>query len=95
MGSTVSLDDIEPLMPGPAGVDIECTEELGILEKGLRQLEREAPHYAEIVQCRFFDGLTIGETAGVLNSSPSTVKRGWARARSRLHAFMIDAGVDH
>ena len=38
-----------------------------------------------IVELRFFAGLSIEETAGVMALSPSTVKREWATARAWLY----------
>ncbi len=92
---TVSFDDIEVAIPASSVFDPEHSEELAILGDGLRTLRREQPRQADIVGCRFFEGMTIGETAQALHSSPSTVKRGWAEAQSRLHRFMTDAGVEH
>ena len=39
---------------------------------------------ARIVELRYFVGLTVEETADVLESSPTTVKRHWAMARAWL-----------
>jgi hypothetical protein len=36
------------------------------------------------VECRFFGGLTIEETAGALGISTGSVSRGWALAKVRL-----------
>ena len=38
-----------------------------------------------MVECRYFAGLTVEETAEALNLSPMTVKRDWAAARAWLH----------
>jgi DNA-directed RNA polymerase specialized sigma24 family protein len=40
------------------------------------------------VELRFFGGLSIDETAGVLGISPATVKREWAAARAFLASEM-------
>ena len=42
------------------------------------------PRLTDIVVMRFFGGLTVEETAEVLQSSPATVKRDWTRARAWL-----------
>ena len=39
---------------------------------------------AKLVDCRFFGGLSMEETALALDSSPATVKREWALARAWL-----------
>jgi RNA polymerase sigma factor (TIGR02999 family) len=53
--------------------------------KGLAQLD---PQQNQIVELRFFGGLTIEETAQALKISPATVKREWATARLWLHHHM-------
>ena len=54
------------------------------LEDALEELERVDPRKARIVECRFFGGLTIEETATALGISPPTVKRDWRVARAWL-----------
>jgi RNA polymerase sigma factor (TIGR02999 family) len=49
---------------------------------GLAQLDREQ---SQIVELRFFGGLSIEQTAELLGLSPATVKRHWATARVWLH----------
>jgi len=39
---------------------------------------------ARVVECRFFAGLSVEETAETLNLSPGTIKRDWAAARAWL-----------
>ena len=62
----------------PADVDVLALDEA--LSK-LAALDREQ---AQIVELRYFGGLTVEETADVLGSSPATVKRHWAMARAWL-----------
>lgn len=45
---------------------------------------------ARVVECRFFGGLSVEETAGALDISEPTVKRDWRRARAWLHAQLGD-----
>ena len=52
---------------------------------GLAKLDSEQ---ARVVELRFFGGLSIEETAAVMNISPATVKRDWATARAWLHREM-------
>ena len=59
----------------------ERTDDLLLLNEALRKLEQVNPRQCRIVECRFFGGMTIEETAMALNVSPATVKRGWALAR--------------
>jgi RNA polymerase sigma factor (TIGR02999 family) len=58
------------------------------LEEGLQKLELEDPRLVSVVECRFFAGLTIDETAAVLEISTRTVERDWKRARRWLKTFL-------
>ncbi len=55
--------------------------ELEDLDLALNRLEEIDPRQAQIVELRFFSGLTIEETAAVVGVSPETVKREWRTAR--------------
>ena len=76
---------------GGAGLDLEFSipvdriDELIGLDIALQRLETQSERYARIVECRFFAGLTIEETADALEISPATVKREWALARAWLN----------
>ncbi len=54
------------------------------LEEALGELERVDPRRARIVECRFFGGLSVDETAASLGVSAPTVKRDWRVARAWL-----------
>ena len=62
----------------PADIDVLA------LDEALTRLAALDPEHARIVELRYFGGLTVEETAEVLNSSPATVKRRWALARAWL-----------
>ena len=51
------------------------------LDQALQALEILDPRQARIVEMRFFGGLTVEETADVLEISPATVKRDWTLAK--------------
>lgn len=55
------------------------------LHAALEQLAEIDPARAELVELRYFGGLTIEETAEILGSSPATVKRNWEVARGWLY----------
>jgi RNA polymerase sigma factor (TIGR02999 family) len=55
------------------------------LDSALSDLESFDPQKAEVVHLRYFAGLSIPETAEVLGSSPTTIKREWAIARGWLY----------
>jgi len=46
---------------------------------------------ARVVECRFFGGLSIDETAAALDLSPMTVKRSWRAARAWLRREILGA----
>ncbi len=59
------------------------------LHETLRELEILDPRQGQIVELRFFGGLTVEETAEVLKISPATVKREWAVAKLWLEREMV------
>jgi RNA polymerase sigma-70 factor, ECF subfamily len=58
--------------------------EIVALDEALTRLAEIDSHQARLVELRFFGGLSIEETAGVLEVSPATVKRNWAVAKAWL-----------
>ena len=63
-----------------------------LLDAALRKLEAFDATQGRIVELRFFGGLTIEETAGLLGVSAMTIKRDWAVAKAWLYREL--AGVD-
>lgn len=59
--------------------------ELLDLDGALRELERRNPRHARVVECRFFGGMSVEDTAEALGVSPRTVKSDWALARAWLY----------
>lgn len=57
---------------------------IAAVDEALRGLEAMDPRQAQVVELRFFGGLTIEETAEVMNLSLATVKRDWMTARRWL-----------
>jgi len=55
------------------------------LEEALDRLGAIEPRYVQIVELRFFAGLTLDETAEALGLSPATIKRDWTWAKAWLH----------
>lgn len=58
--------------------------DLVALDDALTELAKEEPRESQVVELRYFGGLSVDETAGVLNVSPRTVARDWNMARLRL-----------
>lgn len=63
----------------------ERSKELMLLDRALTQLTEEHPRQSQIVDLRFFGGLTVEEIAEILKISPKTVKRDWSVARAWLY----------
>ena len=55
------------------------------IDEALKRLERISERQARIVECRFFSGFSIPETAQALGISAATVKREWQLASEWLH----------
>ena len=55
------------------------------LDDALTELAKLDPQQSRIVELRFFAGLSIEDTARVMEISPATVKRHWSTARIWLH----------
>lgn len=69
----------------PAG---EWEADILELHEALKDLEQESPENAEIVQLRFFSGLTCEECSELLEISLSTVERRWRFAKAWLRSRM-------
>ena len=76
----VSLDDADAL-----AIAHERADELVELEEALGRLQAIDERQARVVECRFFGGMSVEETAEALSVSPATVKREWALARAWLN----------
>ena len=74
--ATLDVDSLPTEMPD---------EQMLALDEALCLLEARNERYGRIVECRFFAGMSIEETATVLSISPATVKRDWVVARAWLH----------
>ena len=75
----VSLDDVDvapEASTAPGGLDVLALDEL------LDRLTAMDESQARIVELRYFGGLSIEETAEVMQVSPATIKREWAIARA-------------
>src|SRR4026207_87658 len=55
------------------------------LDEALSRLAKIDEQQSRVVELRFFSGLTVEETAAVMEISPATVKRDWSMAKAWLH----------
>jgi RNA polymerase sigma factor (TIGR02999 family) len=62
------------------------------LDGALTELGRQFPRQAEMVESRYFGGLSVPEIATLLGVSVATVNRDWRTARAWLAAELRDAG---
>jgi RNA polymerase sigma factor (TIGR02999 family) len=63
-------------------------EQVLLLDEALTRLAAARPQAAELVQLRFFSGLTVEEAATMLGLSPRTARRLWVFARAWLQRDM-------
>jgi RNA polymerase sigma factor (TIGR02999 family) len=83
----VALND--DIAQGGAGASCDDgVDALVALDTALRRLAEVDPRRSRVVECRFFGGLTIEETAEALGVSARTIKRDWAVAQAWLHREM-------
>lgn len=78
---------VESLTPTMA-VAVERSPELLALDEALERLEQLDLRQSRVVECRVFGGMTVEETAEILDISPATVKRDWTLARAWLSRQM-------
>jgi RNA polymerase sigma factor (TIGR02999 family) len=62
--------------------------DLVALDDAMKTLARLDPRKVQVVEMRFFGGLSVEETAEVLKVSPVTVMRDWTRAKAWLYREM-------
>lgn len=82
----VSLDEAMAVSPDP---DFN----LLALDRALEKLAAADPRKAQVIEMRFFGGLTVEETAEALRVSPDTVKRDWRLAKLWLLRDLGEAGA--
>jgi RNA polymerase sigma factor (TIGR02999 family) len=74
-------------------VELSVDEQADLIltvDAALSQLESLEPRLAEVVNCRFFAGLSEEETARALDCSARTVRRDWVKAQAMLREILED-----
>lgn len=79
-GNNIKVSFDEQFHVGP-----NADTDLLALEEAMVRLEKISERQAQVVELRFFGGLSVEETAEVLATSPATVKRDWATAKMWLY----------
>jgi len=64
------------------------TVELLTLEEALTKLGRHDPRLERIVECRFYGGMTMKDTAEAVGVSLRTAERDWRRAKTYLYRWL-------
>lgn len=84
----LSLDELRAATGREVASAEERAEVLVVLDEAMEQFAAEHPRAARVVECRFFGGMTIEETAEALGVSGSTVSRDWTLAQAWLYRAM-------
>jgi RNA polymerase sigma-70 factor, ECF subfamily len=84
-GARVTLEESLSVTPG-LSIDVLA------LDEALQRLARLDPRHAQVVELRYFGGLSVEDTASAMALSPATVKRIWTMARAWLFRELGGAG---
>lgn len=87
----VSLDEAKVSHEHAGLFSDEEADVLIALDEALERLKRMNKRQSRVVECRFFGGMTIEETAEALELSVPTVNRDWALARAWLYRAVKQA----
>jgi RNA polymerase sigma-70 factor (ECF subfamily) len=77
-----------------AEVRSDRAADLAALDDALNALERLDPRKVQVVEMRFFGGLSVEETAEALKVSPVTVMRDWSTAKAWLYRELTHTSVN-
>jgi RNA polymerase sigma factor (TIGR02999 family) len=83
----ISLDDL-------SGTHVLTDRQMVALDDALQDLEKLDQQQSQVVELRYFAGLTVEETAEALGISEATVKRDWASAKAWLYRELTRSGSD-
>jgi RNA polymerase sigma factor (TIGR02999 family) len=87
-GQRVALDEAASVA-GPVVQDFVA------LDRALTALESLDPRKCQVVEMRFFSGMSVEETAAVLHLSVGTIKRDWRLSRAWLARELGEPRRDH
>jgi RNA polymerase sigma factor (TIGR02999 family) len=89
----LELAAIDGLLHAAPAEGAEEVEVLLALDGALDRLATHSDRQGRIVECRFYGGMSVEETAEALGISPATVKRGWAMARAWLYRELSEGAA--
>ncbi|MEM8487989.1 MAG: sigma-70 family RNA polymerase sigma factor [Bacteroidota bacterium] len=81
----VSIPDQDHALKDEIALTDDQADKFWAIENALKKLEKEQPRKVQIIECKFFGGMSNEETATALGISISTVKRDWAMAQAWLY----------
>lgn len=87
-------DDRKVLLEDTMAISEQHPVDMILLDVALEKLAALDPGQAQLVELRFFGGLSVEETAEAMGTSPATVKRSWSSARAFLHREISGGSVD-
>jgi RNA polymerase sigma factor (TIGR02999 family) len=90
-GSGLAAVELEDVRLAVDAFAVELLE----LNDALEHLAQLSPRQARVVECRYFGGLSVDETAAALGISPRTVKSDWALARAWLYGALHPGDAEH
>lgn len=82
-----------PLRDGMAGEEPRTVDLLAV-DEALAELAEHDERMARVVECRFFGGMTMAETAEAIGVSQRTAERDWTRARAHLYRTLSETTND-
>ena len=80
-------------LPPDSGVIVQPNVDVLALDDALSDLAVTDPEKAQVVELRYFAGLSVEEVAEITRTSPATVKRQWAIAKACLFRALGGAGT--
>jgi RNA polymerase sigma factor (TIGR02999 family) len=87
----VPLAALDFALVSESGFSDSKAEALLALDEALSRLSGRSERQRRVVECRFFGGMSVEETAVALDISPATVKRDWSMAQAWLHRELEEA----
>jgi RNA polymerase sigma factor (TIGR02999 family) len=84
-GAAIAFEDLEAALEAGPGFTDAHAEALVALDEALSRLGSYSERQRRVVECRFFAGMSIEDTAQALGISPATVKRDWSLAQTWLY----------
>src|SRR5688500_7215624 len=84
-GGGIPAAALHDVLEERVAADERPLDDLIAINDALARLEQIDERKARVVECKFFGGLSLEETAEALGTSPATVSRDWTFARAWLH----------